>query len=147
MEQHRIGRVCVNPPGNDRGQDRAGEWVEVIVGPSGDLGGHELQHRVFPSGRWEALHRFPEGFKLVPGTPVVVHAGHGRSGPNPHGVYHLFTRANWRLNNDGDIVRLLDPRASEFHRRELRGDECEGTPSGRGPESLSAVTPPRPFGS
>jgi len=37
MEQHRIGRVCANPPGNDRGQDRAGEWVgewvEVIIAP------------------------------------------------------------------------------------------------------------------
>lgn len=131
---HQIGRVCANPPSRDRGQDKDNEFVEVISG-KGSLAGHRLQHVTNPKSQnphWKDLFEFSAMATFGLGTQVIVHSGRGTDGYDNHGHYHYYLngstgQGSWKLNNDGDTVRLLDIKGVEISRRVLQGNECEGT--------------------
>ncbi len=148
---HQIGRVCANPPGRDRGQDKNQEFVEVLSG-SGSLAYYRLQHVANPKSqnpKWEDFFVFPTTAVFGRGTRVVVHNGAGTDGYDAQGHFNYHTaghggKGNWKLNNDGDIVRLLDPQGNEVSRRVLRGDECESVT--RPPVIVPPTPAPRAHG-
>lgn len=151
---HKIGRVCVNPPGPDKGPSRGREFIEVDVGLSGNLRGHRLEHLANPNTsdqHWLSFFDFPASATHKPGETVRVYEGNGSDGPDSKGTYCYYAAGPsgsgrpW-LNNTGDTVRLVES-GREIDRRVLQGNECEETPGnpGRGkPGRL--VTPPRTFG-
>jgi hypothetical protein len=155
---HKIGRVCVNPPGKDKAQDKNLEWVEVVVSDSGNLSGHTLQHLANPKtskSHWLDYFVFPSTAKHPPRTFVRVHSGGGRPHYDSQGIYHYYVagehgQGRWWFNNSGDIIRLLDEAGSEVSRRELQGDECEANQvsSGGGGSVVvpPLVTPTRSYG-
>lgn len=152
--QHDIGKVCANPPGlDDRGKVNS-EFVDVTVGGGGHLGGVRLQHLVDPHTSREHFAdvvQFPVGLHLAPGTTVRVHMGGGKNGVGSNGIYHWYAggehgRGNYRLNNGGDIVRLLDSPGHELARRVLTGRECEDVPSGPKVVVPPPVVPVRSYG-
>jgi len=148
---HRIGRICANPPGSDRGQNRNSEFVEVLTG-SGNLAAHRLQQIINPKSQnpnWEDLFTFPTTANFGRETHVVVHSGAGKDDYDSQGYFHYYIagtdgKGRWKLNNDGDVVRLLDAQGNELSRRALSGNECESIIST--PVIILPTPAPRAFG-
>lgn len=155
--QHKIGRVCVNPPGPDKGPNRGREFVEVAVGSSNNLRGHRLEHLAnpdMPDQHWRSFFDFPHSANHSLGETVRIYAGGGQDGRDSKGIYCYYAAGPggsgrpW-LNNTGDTVRLLDDCGNEIDRRRLQGYECEdasGNPGRGGHNPGRPVTPPRTFG-
>lgn len=147
----RIGKVCANPPGKDKGQNKDEEFVQVIVGTSGDISDYVLQHLANPKGsntHPANIYVFPTNSKFGSSTSVVVHNGGGRNGYDSSGNYHVYTaglhgKGNWKLNNDGDTVTLLNAQEQEVSRRVLQGSECEAITT---PIVITPTSPTRAYG-
>lgn len=151
MSSHRIGKVCMNPPGNDTHQSRTQEFVDIELGSSRDISNHVLQHLANPGeadAHWGVMFKFPSDATFSSCTTVRVHNGAGKAGYNQaRTVYHYYSGKNWLLNNDGDVVRLLNAEACEVCRRVLSGSECEDI-AGKAYEPVArTATPVASYGS
>lgn len=100
-----VGRVRTDPPG-DESQTPNEEWIEVVNtgGRPVDLTGWGVQDE-------SASHRygFPDGFRLAPGTGVLLRTGCGRDTATD---LHWCESGSAVWNNDGDTVFITDPRGN-----------------------------------
>ncbi len=146
-----IGKVCANLPGKDKGQGKEAEFVQVIAGTSGDVSGYVLQHLANPQSSNSHpvnMFVFPSNSRFVPNSSIIVHNGGGNNGYDSAGNYHIYTAGlhgtgNWKLNNKGDIVTLLNAQKNEVSRRVLQGNECESIGS---PIVIPPTSQPRAYG-
>jgi hypothetical protein len=151
MEEARIHKLCSDPPGPDRNPNR--EWVEVEVGSRG-IQGYALKHLVNPGTPHEreaTYFRFGKGLpELRAGQRVRVHSGGG----DPHwdasdtNLLHAYREppghhGRFWLNNEGDAIRLINPKGDEVDRKAVGPGKCD---SAGGGGVVVPVKPPRAFG-
>lgn len=140
----KITRACINPPGKDSRDDYNAEWVELQVAPAADLSGHVVQHFINPETQareWSPYYRFGPGEAFAAGDRIRVHSGAGEPALEG-GIYHRYVadpgeKGQWRLNNTGDTIRVLDAGEQEVDKKAFIGNEgyCADKPSqGSGPQ-------------
>jgi len=139
----KITRACINPPGKDTRDRYNEEWVELEVGSASDLSGYVVDHLIDPRTKrqaWSTYYRFGDGESFSAGARVVIHSGAGEDRGDGN-VFHRFVakdeeRGQWRLNNDGDSVRMLDPDGTKVDEKAFTGGEgyCSGKDGGAGPQ-------------
>jgi PKD repeat protein len=121
--------VCVvaariDPPGKDTSRDYNAEWVDLLVSKTTNLNGFAVQHVINPGmeneGR-ETYYTFRETTIFPADTLIRIHSGAQREDPDPEsGLTHRYRASasevgNWRLNNTGDTIFILDPSGQEVH--------------------------------
>lgn len=138
----KITRACINPPGKDNRNAYNSEWVELQVGPASDLSGHIIEHLINPKTQqqgWSVYFQFGTGESFPAGSHIRIYSGAGT--PKQDGkTFHRYVadgdeKGQWRLNNEGDSIRLLDTRGTKldekaFHGREGYCDKAGGHGSG-----------------
>lgn len=140
----KITRSCINPPGKDSRDDYNAEWVELQVGSGADLSNHVVEHYINPDTQeqdWSAYYRFGVSERFSPGQRIRIHSGAGEA-RYEDGVHHRYVagpgeKGQWRLNNTGDTIRVLDPSHNELDRKAFNGNEgycAQGSNSDPGPQ-------------
>lgn len=131
----KVSRACINPPGKDNRSNYNAEWVELAIHEDADLSGCELQHLINPHTKrqaWEAYYRFGANERFPKGTKVRVHSGHPPADvnrePDADHRYHRYVcqpgeQGQWRLNNDGDSVKLLAADGTKIDETPFSGQE------------------------
>lgn len=140
----KVSRACINPPGKDDRSDYNAEWVELTVHEDVDFSGYELQHLINPHTKrqaWEPYFRFPAGDRFAKGSKVRVHSGHPPtstpSGADRDDLHHRYVcqpgeQGQWRLNNDGDSVKLLAGDDTKVDETAFSGNEGYCDKGGKG---------------
>jgi hypothetical protein len=114
----RIIRASINPPGKDLRTEYNEEWVDLMLLEDTNLNGYEVEHTINPGTPDEALERyylFKNNLILPAGAILRIHSGAAADDPVPSpGVVHWYVAdpgevGNWRLNNQGDTLRVLNP--------------------------------------
>lgn len=131
----KITRACINPPGRDTRDEYNSEWAELQVGSGADLSGHVVEHYINPdtqAQKWSTYYGFAAGERFSAGERIRIHSGAGEA-RFEGGVHHRYVanegeRGQWRLNNDGDTLRILDESGSELDKKAFNGQEgyCNG---------------------
>jgi hypothetical protein len=126
----KITRACINPPGKDNRDAYNSEWVELQVGSESDLSGHIVEHLINPKTQqqgWSVYFQFDTGESFPAGSHIRIHSGAGTAKQDGK-TYHRYVadsdeKGQWRLNNDGDAIRLLDPHGTKLDEKAFNGLE------------------------
>lgn len=137
-QQAKITRACINPPGKDDRDNYNAEWVELQVGAGSDLSGYEVQHLINPKTQqeeWSRYHQFITEESFQAGTHIRIHSGAGQPYEDDKGVVHRYVADNgekgqWRLNNSGDAIRLLNSVSNKIDEKAFTGNEGYCTSTG-----------------
>lgn len=122
----RIVDATIDPEGKDVRTDYNLEWVELLVQEAMHLDGYEVQHTINPGTLQEAFetyYTFRETKRLPFGTTLRIHSGAARNhaAPEPERLHRYVAGenqvGNWRLNNTGDTIRVLNPQGVVVHTR------------------------------
>ncbi|MBN1872728.1 MAG: PKD domain-containing protein, partial [Anaerolineae bacterium] len=111
----RIVRANIDPIGKDVGNNYNEEWVDILVLETTNLNNYVLRHVINPGtpreGQ-ETYYSFSEREPFTAGTVVRIHSGAQRhhTAPEPEFVhrYRASQIGNWRLNNTGDTIFVLN---------------------------------------
>ncbi len=101
------------------------EWVEVLAQTDLDLSGHKIE-RVSDKAPTELFFVFPAGTRACAGTQLRVHSGR-RPPPAPADAVRkdiYAERIGKVLDNEGSVLRILDPHGKELHRRQFAPRNC-----------------------
>lgn len=130
-QQVSITRACINPPGRDDRSNYNAEWVELQVGSAADLDGFRVEHLINPDTNeqaWSLYYLFGDGERFPAGSRIRIHSGAGEARKDEHGVFLRFVadageKGQWRLNNTGDALKVLDASQVKLDEKAFNGDE------------------------
>jgi hypothetical protein len=142
----KIHRACIDPPGKDNRNDYNSEWAEVKTEGPANLNNFVLEHLVNPqtAGRaWAPYYVFGPNDNFAGPAIIRVHSGHGQ--PNitqdANGVqtHHRYVadgaeKGQWRLNDTGDVLRLVSPNGTVITERAFAEGHCDSGTSATKPQ-------------